>query len=309
MKLHELVKLRNELEQVLDLSVIHEELEKNSKRLRDLVSICDPEYGETLTAIADQHSSIIERAKLDKRQIQHTINNINLDINTLSEKFLSKNYQLELAVNDIESVRNVRHLQISSTVSSLLLNRIQFYSKWQYPALELGCRDGEWTRHLVASDPLYIADIFNEFLTSAVEQFEPVYRGRVRKYLIDDFQIKGLPANQFGFIFSYNFFNYLSLDSIKQFLIQAMDWLRPGGTMLFTYNNADLCIPAGYAENYYMSYVPKSILVPLCESIGFQVIHTHDFETAVSWVEIQKGGKLDTIKAGQALGEIKTIRH
>ena len=136
-----------------------------------------------------------------------------------------------------------------------------------------------------------------------------MYQGRVRKYLIDDFQIEGLPQNQFGFIFSYNFFNYLSLDSIKQYLIQAFKWLRPGGIMVFTYNNADLPIPASYADNYYMSYVPKSILIPMCESLGFEIEQTQDFDLGVSWVEIKKPGKLSTIKASQALGEIKIIAH
>jgi SAM-dependent methyltransferase len=310
MNLHNLVKLRIELEQAMNLDLIESELLKNSMRIRDLTALCDAEYAETLNSIADQHAGIVDRARLDRRQIQHTIHNITQDINILAERFFKENYDVEkLRYNSPESIRESRILKLPTGVDHLLLSRIQLYSSWKYPALEIGCRDGEWTRSLIASDPLYIADIFDEFLVTAVSQFEPVYRGRVRKYLIKDFSIPGLPVKQFGFIFSYNFFNYVSIDTLKQYLIQALDWLRPGGVMLFTYNNADVPAAATYAENYYMSYVPKNMLIPLCESLGYQVIQTHDSEPAVSWIEIRKPGELSTIKAGQALGEIKTIRH
>jgi SAM-dependent methyltransferase len=192
----------------------------------------------------------------------------------------------------------------------LITKRINLYSNWKYPALEIGCRDGDWTKLLVASDPLYVADVFPEFLTSAVSQFPESYQGRVRKYLIHDFyKIDNLPKNQFGLIFSFNFFNYLSIDSIKQLLINAMEWLRPGGIIIFTYNNADISTSAGLAESYFMTYVPESILVPMAESIGFETIATYNLEPSHSFIEFKKRGTLQSIKASQALGEIKSINH
>jgi hypothetical protein len=115
-----------------------------------------------------------------------------------------------------------------------------------------------------------------------------------------------LPVNQFGFIFSYNFFNYLSLDTIKQYLLQSLNWLRPGGKIVFTYNNADLPAAASYAETYFMTYVPKSILVPMAESLGYETIFSFDSEPAFSMIEFKKPGELKTIKASQTLGEIKS---
>jgi hypothetical protein len=123
----------------------------------------------------------------------------------------------------------------------------------------------------------------------------------------DFYKIDNLPKNQFGLIFSYNFFNYLSIDSIKQLLIQSMSWLRPGGTIVLTYNNADLPAAASYAENYFMTYVPESILVPLAESIGFETVFSYNSEPAFSILELRKPGQLTSIKAGQTAGEIKFI--
>ena len=65
-----------------------------------------------------------------------------------------------------------------------------------------------------------------------------------------------------------------------------------------------------YAEGYWMSYIPKSLLVPMCESLGFEVVYTKEVRgegTAISWVELKKSGTLETVKAHQVLGEINAI--
>lgn len=305
MQLYKLVELRNELQKAVDLSVIHNELEKNSRNLKNLVSLCDEEYGQTITDIALQHSQVVEHLQADTLKIQETLDKINLDILDRSSKFFAENYQTELRYNDANVIRNVRVMHVPEEVDLLLQNRINLHSSWKYPALEIGCRDGEWTRYLVASDPLYVADVDQSFLDTSIAQFAPEYQKRVCRYLIQDFKIQNLPINQFGFIFSYNFFNYLSLDSIKQYLHQAWDWLKAGGSMIFTYNNADLPISASYAENYFMTYVPKSMLIPMCESMGFEVVASEDFLPSTSWIEIKKPGVLNTSKAHQTIGRIK----
>ena len=78
-------------------------------------------------------------------------------------------------------------------------------------------------------------------------------------------------------------------------------------TFIFTYNNADLPAAAAYAENYFMTYVPESILVPLAESIGFETVFLYNCEPAYSIIELRKSGELRSIKVGQTAGEIKQI--
>jgi len=308
MKLNELVRLRNQLAGALDSSILNLELEKNCSRLLNLASDIDPVIASSIINLAKDHQDIALLYQRDHDQLTNLLSVIQEQINQLATKFFEENYQLELRYLDPESIRNTRVLKHDPEFEKILTQRINLYSNWQYPALEIGCRDGEWTKLLVASDPLYIADVYDEFLSSAVQQFPPLFQGRVRKYLIHDFyKIPNLPKNQLGLIFSYNFFNYLSVDSIKQFLIQAMEWLRPGGTIIFTYNNADLPAAAAYAENYFMTYVPESILVPMAESIGFETVYLHNCEPAYSIIELQKPGELRSIKVGQTAGEIKHI--
>jgi len=308
MKLHELVQIKNQLSLSLETDLLKEEVEKNYLRIINLSEVADCEIANGLIELANQHKDIYAIIEKNLEQISHQLSNIQDRINSLATKFFAENYQLELKYLDANSIRNTRVITTNEEFERILTQRINLYSNWQYPALEIGCRDGQWTKLLVASDPLYIADVFDEFLSSAVEQFPPLYRGRVRKYLIRDFyKIHNLPKNQFGLIFSYNFFNYLSIDSIKQILIQASEWLRPGGTIIFTYNNADLPEAAAYAENYFMTYVPESLLIPLAESLGFETVYLYNSKPAYSLIELRKQGVLKSIKAGQTSGEIKNI--
>lgn len=310
MKLNELVRLRNQLAQSLEVATLNIEIEKNYARLLSLTTDIDQDLSSKIVELANAHKDIDKLFQRDCDHLTELVGSVQDKINNVSAKFFAENYQLELKYLDPVTIRKTRSITPDQEFEQVLLQRINLYSSWQYPALEIGCRDGEWTKYLVASDPLYIADFFPEFLSSAVEQFPQLYQGRVRKYLIHDFyKIPNLPKNQLGLIFSYNFFNYLSFDSIKQFLIQSMEWLRPGGIMIFTYNNADLPAAAGYAENYYMTYVPESMLVPMAESIGFETSFVYNCEPAYSILELRKPGQLKSIKAGQTAGEIKYINN
>lgn len=308
MKLNELVRLRNQLADAIEISTLNNEIEKNYARLLNLTIDIDEDLSHNITELANNHKDISLLYQRDCDQLKNLLSIIQEKINQQSLKFFAENYQLELKYLDPESIRNTRSIIKDEEFEQILIQRINLYSNWQYPALEIGCRDGDWTKRLVASDPLYIADFFEEFLSSAIQQFPALYQGRVRKYIIRDFfKISNLPKNQFGLIFSYNFFNYLSIDSIKQFFIQAMEWLRPGGTIIFTYNNADLPAAAAYAESYFMTYVPESVLVPMAESLGFETVYLYNAEPAYSIIELRKQGDLKSIKVGQTIGEIKHI--
>jgi cyclopropane fatty-acyl-phospholipid synthase-like methyltransferase len=307
MNLEQLVTFRNQLQIAYDSSVIVTEIDKNYQRFINLTDKVDSEIQQQLLAIADEHKNVKQYLDTTSSNILSLLSHAQEKINLLAKKLFSNNYELELTCNSIETVKNIRKIAQDEIFELALKQRINLYSNWQYPALEIGCRDGEWTKYLVASDPLYIADSFDEFLVSAVQQFPDLYQGRVRKYkIVENCKIVNLPSNQLGLIFSYNYFNYLSLDSIKQYLHQAMNWLRPGGKIIFTYNNADLPAAAAYAENFFMTYVPKTILQPMAESLGFETTFSYDANPAFSIIEFKKPGQLKSIKLSQTSGEIKT---
>jgi SAM-dependent methyltransferase len=147
-------------------------------------------------------------------------------------------------------------------------------------------------------------DQFPEFLESANSQFPGPYQNRLRKYPLKDHDLSALPQNQFGFVFSWGHFNYVSLDTITQVLKQLTGILRPGGVFMFSYNDGDTPAGAGMAENFAQTYIPKSLLVPTCLSLGYEVTKETFFDPNISWLEIKRPGELSTIKAHQAMGKI-----
>ena len=237
------------------------------------------------------------------------IDHINQDIAAESSKFFNYNYKLELKYNTIEHVRKVRVMPLSNEVQDIILNKIRLYTNWKYPALEIGCRDGEWTKHMVAADPLYIVDQFREFTESATKDFTEIYQRRIRVYLIQEHDMSALPQNQMGFVFCWNFLNYCSLDTIKEYLKEVKNLLRPGGTFMFSYNDGDRPGGAGMAEGFFMSYMPRSMLIPMCESLGYEIVADEARDRSISWLEIRKPGELKTVKAHQVMGEIKHINN
>jgi SAM-dependent methyltransferase len=307
MKLSDLVQFKNRLNETLSVYGIQQAIDHLNEDLRNVITgDVEMHHNEYVQQI--MHRLVAVRDELE--QLQSSLANqtrlANEEIEGMSREFYVRNYDLELAYSDAQSIREVRKLYIPERAVDTFITRIGKYVDWKYPMLEMGCRDGDMTKHLVAGDPLYVVDNFNEFLDVTVNQFNDDYKHRVRPYLIDDETINfdELPKDQFGFVFSFNYFNYRSMQSIKDYLREIFTLLRPGGVMMFTYNNADLAPAAAYAESYFMSYMPKSVLIPLVRSLGYDIITDFDFNPAFSWLEIRKPGDLYSIKAHQALARV-----
>jgi SAM-dependent methyltransferase len=312
-KLTELVRIREQLESVYSTDVITETVNELKNKItavgRETVLA---DAGETVLTLNKYLDRIYTDLDFCQDRFDLIIEKINQDIQQESQKFYTDNYSLELQVESeaVDNIRKVRVMTLSDTLKETIISRIQLHTNWRYPALEIGCRDGEWTGYMVAADPLYITDQYRDFLESTLNQFTPEYQQRLREYLVRDANFGALPQAQFAFVFCWNFLNYRSLDTIKEYVKSVRDLLRPGGVFMFSYNNGDRHEQAGYAEGHWMSYMPKSMLIPMCESLGLEILHSEDTRnegTAVSWIEIKKPGKLSTVKAHQVLGEIKRI--
>lgn len=307
MKLGDLVSLKRDSETAFDVTKVIESLTS----LRGDLEILIGRYGlqdKYLDSIKDAIGLIdtkIQEFEIFELHKKSLTDDLIEDIDQITKKFFASNYETEFVYNTAEGVRTHRILYVPKHAEPILMSKIGASVDWRYATLEIGCRDGEFTQHLVAGDPLYVTDVHQDFLDSTVAKFSEEYQRRIRPYLIKDQDFSQLPQEQFGFVFSWNHFNYLGIDTIKHYLQQIYKLLKPGGIVMFSYNNGDLPAAAEYAEKYYMTYMPKSLLIPMCEMLGFDVIGTHDFEPALSWIEIKKPGKLTTVKAHQVLGTIK----
>jgi len=306
MKLSELVAFKEKIKQAVDTTGAEQSL---TTMLTDMSLLYRQFPNEHYRGFID--SSISDLRAMIDMVVKHKDRadligaEIDQEISKLTQKFFAANYETEFEYNDPANIRRVRKLYMPNHAMPVLMSRLGLILDWRYPTLEIGCRDGEWTTHLVAGDPLYIVDTHQEFLTSTMNRFNSEYQRRIRPYLIKDQNFSVLPQQQFGFVFSWNFFNYLSLDSIKYHLQEIFSLLKPGGRVIFSYNNGDLPEAAEHAENYYMTYMPKSLLLPMCEMLGYDIHDHQDFHPALSWIELQKPGELTTTKGHQVLGTVK----
>lgn len=244
--------------------------------------------------------------------VQHKINNVLTNIQRKIEQLSARYRNKPWYIPDYQARREQeKWLVLPDTLKQLLVGKIQRYSDWHYPGLEIGPRSGEFTQHLVGNDPLYVAELSPEYIKDLSSKFSPEYNARLRKYPIDfDSRLSNLPKNQFGFIFSWNFFNHCPLELLTLFINEAYTILRPGGTMLFGYNNAETVNGAKHCEFGGMYYTTKNDVVSACVDVGFEIVDSFDREESwfsFNWIEIKKPGELTTIKAHQVLGRVMDI--
>ncbi len=201
-----------------------------------------------------------------------------------------------------------RRLGIDDESNIALRARLRNLSDWHCPGMIIRPGLENFIEDLVPLDPLYLVDTHEELLKPSVSQFTMEYQRRLREYIIDD---RGrypifwqLPTNQFGFVFAYNYFNYRPMKVIQQYLTELYDKLRPGGTLIMTYNNCDRAQGVGLSERHFMCYTPRRMIVQYAESVGFELERSHDALGDLSWLELRKPGEITSMRGGQTLAKI-----
>jgi SAM-dependent methyltransferase len=205
----------------------------------------------------------------------------------------------------VDDAEQHAQLYYTEAVTKEVLGRIRKYTSWRWPGLYLGCRRNQFTQEMVASDPLYLVDHREEYLSSAISQFTSEYQRRVRTYQILTPDLSDLPQNTFNFVLSWNYFNYLGSQRVCAYIKSVASLLRPGGIFLFSYNDADTVQGALAAESGIMGFTTKSELKAQVQQLGLEIVEDRSPEVGINWLEVRKPGQLTTIKAHQVLGEIR----
>lgn len=306
-KISDIIKLKNELIKYSDTTKLLAEGEAINKLLSTVESVDCRSIGDTASKGVQNLISKIQT------QVSDAIAAMDSEIESIAPSMAFRS-PAEFATS-IEDERKNRKIIVPDSIQEILHGRIRIYADWHYPGLEIGPRDGHLTPHLVGCDPLYLVDSRQEYLDNATMQFPEEYANRVRKYLVDyskeNSTLLQLPHGQVGFIFSWNYFNYLPFSILTCYLQDAFTLLSPGGTFMFGFNDAGMVNGALHAEWGGMSYVTQQMLVSAASDIGYEITSTsHGFDCGwhnVSWLEIKKPGILSTIKAHQTMGIIKDI--
>jgi hypothetical protein len=201
-----------------------------------------------------------------------------------------------------------RRLDIDSEDHKRLLAKILGYSDWRVPGMIIRPGSESWIDHLVALDPLYIVDQHTDLLTPALQRFPPEYQRRMRPYVVTDRDrgeiLSQLPAEQFGYVFAYNFFNFRPIELIQRWLEEIWTRLRSGGTLLLTFNDCDHAHGVALAERSFMCYTPGSRLIQLAQSQGYEILDHYRGGQNCAWLELRRPGKMRSMRGAQTLAKI-----
>lgn len=312
MKISDLLKLRDDFIDRINLLTVESSIADSCEQLDTILSsnqsIDEPDaIGKIQQAItkinhlASQYSDI-------KNELMTFLTDIDQAVDLISptvHQDVNVPFIKQFRVADDKLYRD---FLISDQINQIIKSTIYKISDWHFPGMQLGCRNNEYTGNLVGCDPLYLCDIDPQAIDDAANQFNDVYGKRLRKYKLNNHQLGHLPMNQFGFIFSWMFFNFAELNDMELYLAELLKVLRPGGSLILTYNNGDIAESARLFESGMMSFVPKRKLLPICKDLGYIVIDSFDYDNidnqikTISWIELRKPGELSTIKRSQAQG-------
>ena len=192
----------------------------------------------------------------------------------------------------------------------LFISRLGMYQSWKYPAIEIRPAFGDITDFIKGCDPLYLLDTSEDLLAEVKKKWNNIYQRRLRYYTFDEFSeqsLHELPNNQFGLIVSVDYFNFKPMNILENLLKEFYNKLRPGGVVVFTYNNCDLPYAVRNVENHFCCYTPGTRVKQTAEGIGYEILKSFDQLENVSWLELRKPGEISALKGGQTLGEILSL--
>jgi hypothetical protein len=266
-------------------------------------------YKEDLQAHVNAYQSLITENNKIVESIKDTISKINRDLNQHGSQLDQSNFNGSTMLN---------YLSTNSDLETILLSRMTHYSQWKYPGLQLNCRYPSIDQHtpkirinsMVTADPLYLAGPDIDSLKDSISSYPDAYQNRVRLYEIHNTDWSILPQAQFGFIFCWDFFNYLPLNTVELHLTNILKLLKPGGILMFSYTNGELAETASAIDNNTAAWASNTLIKDLVTKVGYEIVILEDFlvkgdySSWISWAEVRRLGELTTVKLAQAKGLI-----
>jgi len=308
MKLSSIVNYRNQLD-TTSVQQICDQTEHELAAINHMVSSQEHDVGFYKARVAKRLTSVHESFD----QLIRVFDGLKADLDTAIQKQQAayyeestRLYQQEISYETPEHTLS-RRLTIDDDSNMLLRTRLRNYTDWRIPGMIIRPANESFIEEMVPMDPLYIVDQSQELIDPAVSRFNETYRARLRQYVINeqDTHILGsLPDNQFGLIFAYNYFNFKPMELIQRYITEAYQKLRSGGTLIMTYNDCDRAHGVELAERNFMCYTPGSQIVKIAESTGFDVIYQHAGLGDLDWIELQRPGKISSLRGGQTLARI-----
>lgn len=329
MNISDLIRIRNQL--VIQKSMLDLSSYVNTARVTLTGFAIGTEYNNKTKDLAKTYDIVDDLAISVSDKFNQLIDDINHDIDALADKLAGSDYESKFR----QMIRLVDDVSLEDTrsIPEEVSNRISHYINWRLPTLILGCRNSDLINKTISGDPIYFADCDHRFIKNIKNKFNDSTQKKIRDYVLTQYNslphfanhtghisdyrfldkindlldFSQLPNNQMAFIFSWNFFNFVTLDTMEIYLKNILDLMRPGGVFMFEYNNCDNEAAIYEFEKGVKTWIPQRRLTELAERVGLEIIEYHDFDQC-SYAIMRKPGKLKTSKMSMSIGR-KIFKH
>jgi SAM-dependent methyltransferase len=309
MKLSDLVAYKTALDK-LSARTAQREIELNLGKITHLVDTQKIQLGNFKQELDKQYDQIYQSIDQFEIKVNELKQAVKLQIELEEKYWFQESYRLydqEMRSDSADYVLN-RRPTLTEDDENVLRVRIQNYVDWQHPAMIIQPGLEKFVEDMVGFDPLYLVAQEHDLLVPAFEKFPEEYQRRLRLYTvkedIDHEILEKIPDNQIGLCLVYNFFEFKPFEIVRKYLIEIYQKLKPGGTLIMTFNDCDRDKAVKLTEQHYCCYTPGSMVKQFASTVGYDHIFSWDNDGPTTWLELRKPGTLTSLRGGQTLAKI-----
>lgn len=307
MILSDIVNHKNVLDSLESDSAANAVLHKLDAILKYAQDSDEPEILESMTSTRHKVAKKLDQFETTLKQLQQSV------LEKIKQKepeyfaASSSLYNHEMKHDSADHIAQ-RQLNVDSITALFLQQRLKRYTSWQHPGMVIRPLHALHVVDLVACDPMYFVDTHSDLLDQVSGQFTKEYQSRLCYYQIREYTNQNifwnLPAQQFGLIYAFHYFNFKPMEVIRDYLSEIYTLLRPSGVFAFTFNNCDFGGAVRLAEHHFCCYTPGRLIKEHALSVGFAIDFEFNDEAGTSWLELRKPGVFATIRGGQNVAAI-----
>jgi hypothetical protein len=309
MKLSDLVAYKTALDKLSTRSA-QREVELGLGKITHLVGTQSIQLSNFKQQLDTQYTVINQHIDQFETQLNELKQSVKLQIELEEKYWFQESYRLydqEMRNDSIDHVLNRRPV-LDNETENLLRVRIQNYVNWQHPGMIIQPGLEIFVEDMVGYDPLYLVAQHHDLLVPAINRFPEEYQRRLRLYNvkedIDQEILEKIPNNQIGLCLVYNFFEFKPFEIIRKYLTEIYQKLKPGGTLIMTFNDCDRDKAVKLAEQHYACYTPGAMVQNFVATVGYDQIFSWNNNGPTTWLELRKPGTLTSLRGGQTLAKI-----
>jgi hypothetical protein len=309
MKLSDLVAYKTALDKLSTRSA-QREVELELGKIAHLVNTQPIQLSNFRQQLDTQYNTINQHIDQFEIQLNELKKSVKLQIEIEEKYWFQESYRLydqEMRNDSAEHILNRRPI-LNDEVENLLRVRIQNYVNWQYPGMIIQPGLEKFVEDMVGYDPLYLVAQQHDLLVPAFEKFPEEYQRRLRLYTVreelDREILEKVPNGQIGLCLVYNFFEFKPFEIVRKYLTEIYQKLKPGGTLIMTFNDCDYDKAVKLAEQHYACYTPGAMVQQFAATVGYDQIFSWNNDGPTTWLELRKPGTLTSLRGGQTLAKI-----